>query len=82
MDAARPKRLYPGYTTEQLKAAVADGLGTAEMEVEIAAREGKTNGPVTNRISCPGPNLQQVPKTDEGRYVLNVFNRDAGRYWK
>ena len=34
----RYKRLYPGYTTAQLEAAIKDGRGTPQMIEEVAAR--------------------------------------------
>lgn len=40
MDAARKsKRLYPGYTTEQLEDAIMQGRGTAEMQHEVEMRK-------------------------------------------
>lgn len=39
MDAAPTRRLYPGYTLAQLEAYIKDGLATAEMKSEVAARK-------------------------------------------
>jgi hypothetical protein len=44
MDNAFTGRAFPGFTTAELRAKVANGCGSAKMVAEIARREAVANG--------------------------------------
>jgi hypothetical protein len=52
MDNAFTGRAYPGYTTSELKAAIAAGRGTDKMIVEVARREAVAAGDVTQMTAA------------------------------
>jgi hypothetical protein len=60
MDNAFSGRAFPGFTTAQLKTAVAEGRGTEKMVAEIARREAVASGDMSK--ASPAERLRAAQK--------------------